>query len=85
MSKELFIEYTSKAISKEEEMLSNAYQIYKKLENKLDLNDLKEILFVAEEFCAYLCPAPKNNPMVTCANNCPIWKLKNKALEFKGK
>ena len=83
MSKDFYTRLTSRDVSKGEEMISNVYQISKKLEGKLNSDNAEEILFAANEFCEYLCIAPKNNPMITCANNCSIWKLKNKAFEFK--
>lgn len=81
MSKDL-IKYVSDALSKEEKLLTNTYSISKKLERKLNVNTAKEILFMAEEFCEYVCSYQKNNPNVTCLNNCHIWKIKNKALGF---
>ena len=68
-----------------ESKLLNRYQIAKDLERRLNYDNAKEILSEAEEHCN-ICNEPSNlNPMITCAYNCEIWKVKNKVSELSKK
>jgi len=61
---------------------SRAHQI---LQKGLDPHNASKIYSSAERYCNTLCDAPSNlNPIVTCAHNCKIWEVKNKALKLLG-
>ena len=71
----------ARSISSDEREETNKFYISKKLSAKINAQNMGEIYFVAEEFCKYKCDDPnaKSNPLITCANVCPIWLVKSKA------
>jgi hypothetical protein len=81
MSKRFLRKYTlESAFAIVESKPLNRYQTAKDLEKRLNYDNAKEILSEAEEYCNN-CSEPSNlNPMITCAYNCEIWKVKNKAI-----
>jgi hypothetical protein len=55
-----------------------------KIASKLKgLNDLKTAYELAETYCNKTCKKWLLSPMVSCAYNCEIWKLKNEILRKK--